>query len=131
MLGHALMACRLPATRRRPSLVQRAAAALRPQIASLELREKKIPFTIRRYLPDGRCGPTAAVACCAWRACLWRLASPLLQRAGCGSPRGWPGAGLEPPRGLLRAPGRPTTPPPPLRRSYEDWSVEELILMDK
>jgi hypothetical protein len=24
------------------------------QIAALELREKKIPFTIRRYLPDGR-----------------------------------------------------------------------------
>jgi DNA-directed RNA polymerase subunit K/omega len=24
------------------------------QIAMKELREKKIPFTIRRYLPDGR-----------------------------------------------------------------------------
>lgn len=26
-----------------------------PQIAMKELREKKVPFTIRRYLPDGRC----------------------------------------------------------------------------
>lgn len=25
------------------------------QIAMKELREKKIPFTVRRYLPDGRC----------------------------------------------------------------------------
>ena len=24
------------------------------QIAIMELREKKIPFTVRRYLPDGR-----------------------------------------------------------------------------
>jgi hypothetical protein len=27
------------------------------QIAMKELREKKVPFTIRRYLPDGRCAP--------------------------------------------------------------------------
>lgn len=27
--------------------------SLSPQIAQKELREKKIPFTIRRYLPDG------------------------------------------------------------------------------
>lgn len=26
------------------------------EIAMKELREKKIPFTVRRYLPDGRCG---------------------------------------------------------------------------
>jgi DNA-directed RNA polymerase subunit K/omega len=30
------------------------------QIASKELREKKIPFTIRRYLPDGRYVDTQA-----------------------------------------------------------------------
>lgn len=27
------------------------------QIAIMELREKKIPFTVRRYLPDGRYVP--------------------------------------------------------------------------
>lgn len=26
-------------------------------IAMKELREKKIPFIVRRYLPDGRCAP--------------------------------------------------------------------------
>ena len=31
------------------------ACPLLPKIALKELREKKIPFTIRRYLPDGRC----------------------------------------------------------------------------
>ena len=35
------------------------------EIAMKELREKKIPFTVRRYLPDGRCG-----ACCPARACV-------------------------------------------------------------
>jgi len=34
-----------------PELLRDAPAA--PQIAMKELREKKIPFTIRRYLPDG------------------------------------------------------------------------------
>ena len=29
-------------------------AATAVQIAMKELREKKIPFTVRRYLPDGR-----------------------------------------------------------------------------
>lgn len=28
------------------------------QIAMKELREKKIPFIIRRYLPDNRCAAT-------------------------------------------------------------------------
>ena len=35
-------------------------------IAMKELREKKIPFTVRRYLPDGRCGAGESElgACC-------------------------------------------------------------------
>lgn len=34
------------------------------QIATKELREKKIPFTIRRYLPDGRCAMGSIVWHC-------------------------------------------------------------------
>lgn len=30
------------------------------QIAIMELREKKIPFTVRRYLPDGRCATSSS-----------------------------------------------------------------------
>ena len=30
-------------------------------IAMKELREKKIPFIVRRYLPDGRCVPTCVL----------------------------------------------------------------------
>jgi DNA-directed RNA polymerase I, II, and III subunit RPABC2 len=31
-----------------------------PQIAAKELREKKVPFTVRRYLPDGALAPICA-----------------------------------------------------------------------
>ena len=33
------------------------------QIANKELLEKRIPFTIRRYLPDGRWGSSCAAGC--------------------------------------------------------------------
>jgi DNA-directed RNA polymerase subunit K/omega len=36
------------------------------QIAVKELREKKIPFIIRRYLPDGRYASTSTSA---WSGC--------------------------------------------------------------
>ena len=33
-------------------------------IAMKELREKKIPFIVRRYLPDGRCTPGCILYTC-------------------------------------------------------------------
>ena len=50
------------------------------QIAIMELREKKIPFTVRRYLPDGRyvhvCNDEYCCCVCAKRS------SPQMQSTG-------------------------------------------------
>lgn len=79
------------------------------EIAMKELRDKKIPFTIRRYLPDGRCAHL-----------LSSLSDP--QPAGCRAPV------AERPRGLRTLAERRRAG---VARSYEDWGVDELIVDDR
>ena len=43
------------------------------EIAMKELREKKIPFTVRRYLPDGRCGAWCPACARLMQGCCRRL----------------------------------------------------------
>lgn len=108
------------------------------EIAMKELREKKIPFTVRRYLPDGRCG-VSCPACARlslgavktlgrltverntliWPYAevlrlLWLHASWHMFRAAC--------AGSD---------WLPTVDWCVRGCSYEDWSVEELIQTDR
>lgn len=71
-----------------------------------ELREKKIPFTIRRYLPDQRCAGGAAAAC----ACADTTGRASAQHA----------------HTLALPLTGPRLPP----RSYEDWKIDELIIPD-
>ncbi|RWW78798.1 hypothetical protein BHE74_00012964, partial [Ensete ventricosum] len=70
------------------------------EIAMKELRERKIPFTIRRYLPDGRC--------CAFLSSLCYLCAILGSRLI---------------RVLIVIAMKHC-------HSYEDWGVDELIVED-
>ena len=88
---------------------QRHTTYTHPQIAERELLEKKIPFTIRRYLPDGRCVCVRVLgsAC----ACVGRKIAQLRASSPTPSPN-------HTPTSLIAH-----TP-----HSYEDWPVKELLL---
>ena len=49
----------LPPSMNAPVMVELNGESDPLEIAMMELREKKIPFTVRRYLPDGRCARRA------------------------------------------------------------------------
>ncbi len=71
----------------------------------MELREKKIPFTVRRYLPDGRCATSNSLL--AWLVVVHPVETHSCMR--------------------LRLQFSDTH----FHCSYEDWSVQELIISER